>query len=157
MTPAVIKMYETNWWGDCKRAKKFLAEHRIAYDFIDVDQDAGALRIVEQTNAGKRIIPTIFFPDRAVLVEPSNAGRKIGPPDEKQDTGISLRLDTQILMTCEFDASKQLVKRCSGFDRGQMTTCEIGVQMSGSGGLPSPRMTAWRSLSGCLSRDCAAQ
>src|SRR5919204_699653 len=73
MSTAVIKMYGTNWCGDCKRAKKFLAEHRIAYDYIDVDQDAGALRIVEQTNAGKRIIPTIFFPDGAVLVEPSNA------------------------------------------------------------------------------------
>src|SRR5919204_3474139 len=73
MSTAVIKMYGTNWCGDCKRAKKFLAEHRIAYDFIDVDEDAGALRIVEQTNAGKRSIPTIFFPDRAVLVEPSNA------------------------------------------------------------------------------------
>ncbi len=66
-------MYGTNWCQDCKRAKKFFGEHRIAYDFIDVDQDADGLHVVEQTNAGKRIIPTIFFPDGAVLVEPSNA------------------------------------------------------------------------------------
>lgn len=66
-------MYGTNWCQDCKRAKKFFGEHRIAYDFIDVDQDADGLHVVEQTNAGKRIIPTIFFPDGMVLVEPSNA------------------------------------------------------------------------------------
>src|SRR5205807_8229061 len=58
---------------DCKRAKKFLGEHRVPYDFVDVEQDAGGLRIVEETNAGKRIVPTIFFPDGSVLVEPSNA------------------------------------------------------------------------------------
>jgi thioredoxin reductase (NADPH) len=66
-------MYGTTWCQDCKRAKKFFGEHRVAYDFVDVDQDAGGLRIVEETNAGKRIIPTIFFPDGSVLVEPSNA------------------------------------------------------------------------------------
>ncbi len=68
-----ITMYGTTWCQDCKRAKTFFGEHRVAYDFIDVDQDADGLRIVEQANAGKRIIPTIFFPDGSVLVEPSNA------------------------------------------------------------------------------------
>ena len=32
-----ITMYGTTWCQDCKRAKKFLGEHRIAYDFVDVD------------------------------------------------------------------------------------------------------------------------
>ena len=43
------------------------------YDFVDVDQDENGLRVVEQTNSGKWIIPTIFFPGGSVLVEPSNA------------------------------------------------------------------------------------
>jgi thioredoxin reductase (NADPH) len=75
-----ITMYGTTWCQDCKRAKKFFGEHRVAYDFVDVDQDADGLHIVEQTNAGKRIIPTIFFADGSVLVEPSNAdlARKLG-------------------------------------------------------------------------------
>ncbi len=68
-----ITMYGTTWCQDCKQAKKFFGEHRVAYDFIDVDHDAAGLRVVEETNAGKRIIPTIFFPDGSVLVEPSNA------------------------------------------------------------------------------------
>ena len=68
-----ITMYGTTWCQDCKRDKKFFGEHRVAYTFVDVDQDTDGLRLVEQTNAGKRIIPTIFFPDGKVLVEPSNA------------------------------------------------------------------------------------
>jgi thioredoxin reductase (NADPH) len=68
-----IRMYGTSWCSDCKRAKKFFGEHRVAYDFVDVDGDADGLRIVEETNGGKRIIPTIFFTDGSTLIEPSNA------------------------------------------------------------------------------------
>jgi thioredoxin reductase (NADPH) len=70
---ADIRLYGTTWCGDCKRAKTFFGEHRVAYDFIDIDGDAEGVRIVEEANQGKRIIPTIFFPDGSVLVEPSNA------------------------------------------------------------------------------------
>jgi thioredoxin reductase (NADPH) len=73
MADSEIKLYGTTWCGDCKQAKKFFGEHRVAYDFIDVDADAEGLRIVEEVNKGKRIIPTIFFKDNSVLVEPSNA------------------------------------------------------------------------------------
>ncbi len=65
-------MYGTTWCQDCKRAKQFFGEHRVPYAFVDVDQDADGLRLVERLNDGKRIIPTIVFPDGAVLVEPSN-------------------------------------------------------------------------------------
>jgi thioredoxin reductase (NADPH) len=40
--------------------------------FVDVDQDADGLHLVERLNDGKRIIPTIVFADGTVLVEPSN-------------------------------------------------------------------------------------
>jgi len=73
MLDSGIRLYGAPWCIDCKRAKKFFGEHRVAYDFIDVESDAAGLRIVEDTNKGKRIIPTIFFPDGSVLVEPSNA------------------------------------------------------------------------------------
>ena len=68
-----IRLYGAAWCSDCKRAKKFFGEHRVVYEFIDVESDAEGLRIVEETNKGKRIIPTIFFPDGSILVEPSNA------------------------------------------------------------------------------------
>jgi thioredoxin reductase (NADPH) len=73
MAESGIRMYGTSWCSDCKRAKKFFGEHRVRYEFVDVDVDADGLRVVEETNRGKRIIPTIFFADGSVLVEPSNA------------------------------------------------------------------------------------
>ena len=69
---ATIRMYGTTWCQDCKRAKQFFGEHRVPYAFVDVDQDADGLRLVERVNDGKRVIPTIVFADGAVLVEPSN-------------------------------------------------------------------------------------
>ncbi len=68
-----ILMYGTAWCSDCKRAKQFFAEQRVAYEFIDVDSDAEGRAIVQQHNGGKDIIPTILFDDGTVLVEPSNA------------------------------------------------------------------------------------
>jgi thioredoxin reductase (NADPH) len=68
-----IVVYSTIWCPDCKQAKKFFGEQRIPYINIDIEQDAEAMAFVEQINQGKRIVPTIVFPDGEVLVEPSNA------------------------------------------------------------------------------------
>jgi thioredoxin reductase (NADPH) len=73
MTNELIKVYSTVWCPDCKRAKKFFGEQRISYENIDIEQDPEAMAYVEKINAGKRIIPTIIFPDGSILVEPSNA------------------------------------------------------------------------------------
>ena len=73
LTPSVISVYSTNWCPDCKRAKKFLAEHRIQYESIDIEAVAEGISFVEGINNGMRIIPTIIFPDGKILVEPSNA------------------------------------------------------------------------------------
>jgi thioredoxin reductase (NADPH) len=68
-----ITVYGTTWCPDCKRAKQFLGEQRIHYDWVDIDKDADAMVYVEEANRGKRIIPTIVFPDGTILVEPSDA------------------------------------------------------------------------------------
>jgi len=73
MTDTMITMYGTLWCGDCKRAKKFLGEQRIQYDYVDVEHDADGLAFIERVNSGKQIVPTIVFPDGSILVEPSNA------------------------------------------------------------------------------------
>jgi len=64
-----ITMYGTYWCGDCKRAKQFFGERRIAYEFVDVDADAEGLAIVERANGGKHVIPVIVFDDGATLIE----------------------------------------------------------------------------------------
>jgi thioredoxin reductase (NADPH) len=68
-----LTVYGTSWCSDCKRAKKFFGEQRVHYAWVDVEQDAGGLALVERINNGKRIVPTIVFDDESVLVEPSNA------------------------------------------------------------------------------------
>lgn len=73
MTISEIVVYGTYWCPDCKRAKKFLGEQRIPFTWIDIEKNDAARAYVEQVNNGKRIIPTIVFPDNSVLVEPTNA------------------------------------------------------------------------------------
>jgi mycoredoxin len=73
MLDVSIKMYGTSWCGDCRRARRVLEQHRVAYDYVDIEQDQHASAYVEQLNRGNRSVPTIVFPDGSVLVEPSNA------------------------------------------------------------------------------------
>ena len=71
--PSEIVVYSTVWCPDCKRAKQFFGEQRVAYKNVDIEQDKKAMMFVEKLNDGMRIIPTIIFPDGEILVEPSNA------------------------------------------------------------------------------------
>lgn len=71
--PEKIIVYGTVWCPDCKRAKKFLGEHRVEYVNVDIEEHPEGVSFVEKLNNGARIIPTIIFPDGAILAEPSNA------------------------------------------------------------------------------------
>ncbi len=75
-----LKVYGAPWCPDCKRSKKFLAEHRVPMEWIDIDQDPEGLRIVQEIQHGGRSIPTILFPDGSHLIEPSDdaLARKLG-------------------------------------------------------------------------------
>ncbi len=68
----MLKVIGAAWCPDCKRAKAFLGQHRITYEWIDLEQDPSAAIQVEDLNNGKRIIPTLIFDDGSILVEPSN-------------------------------------------------------------------------------------
>lgn len=64
--------YGAGWCADCIRSKTFLDSHKIQYNYIDIDAVPGAADKAAELNNGLRRIPTIVFPDGAVLVEPSN-------------------------------------------------------------------------------------
>jgi glutaredoxin-like protein len=66
-----IILYGTPWCGDTIRTRNFFDNNKIAYHWIDINQDAEARKFVEQTNHGNRSVPTIVFPDGSILVEPS--------------------------------------------------------------------------------------
>jgi thioredoxin reductase (NADPH) len=67
-----LVVYGALWCPDCRRAKEFLGAHRIPYEWIDLENQPDAVAEVERRNGGKRIIPTIVFPDGRHLAEPSN-------------------------------------------------------------------------------------
>jgi glutaredoxin len=73
LKPSTIIMYSTDWCADCKRAKSFFDEHHVQYENINIEEDLNCVSFVKTLNNGKRIIPTIIFPDGEIFVEPSNA------------------------------------------------------------------------------------
>ncbi len=66
-----IRVYGTNWCGDCFLAKRFLEGQGIPYNWIDIGKDKEAREFVQGVNEGMRSVPTIVFPDGSILVEPN--------------------------------------------------------------------------------------
>lgn len=70
MNPIIF--YGADWCPDCQRAKAFLRDHQIDFDYIDVELEESATKKVEEINRGKRIIPTLIIDDHAYS-NPDNA------------------------------------------------------------------------------------
>src|SRR3954471_2524797 len=68
-----ITVYGTTWCPDSLRAQRMLEREGVHFDFIDIDQNRDGEALVMRTNRGNRSVPTIFFPDGAVFVEPGGA------------------------------------------------------------------------------------
>lgn len=83
-----IVVYGTTWCPDCQRSKAFLGEQRVHYVWVDIETDLAAADYVQQVNDGKRVVPTIVFPDGDILTEPSNAelAQKLGITTRAQKT-----------------------------------------------------------------------
>ena len=73
MEQSGITVYGADWCGDCRRAKKFMDDKGVAYNWVNIENDEAAIELVLKLNGGKRIIPTIVFEDGSVLVEPTNS------------------------------------------------------------------------------------
>ncbi len=67
-----IKLFGADWCPDCRRAKTYLQNNNINFQFIDVDKVPEATALVENINNGKRIIPTILIDDKP-YTNPDNA------------------------------------------------------------------------------------
>lgn len=72
MNKKKITFYGATWCADCRRAKQYLDDRGIAYEYINIDTEPGAAEKVVEINKGFQSIPTIVFPDGEILVEPSN-------------------------------------------------------------------------------------
>ena len=75
-----ITIYGAPWCPYCVRAKRFLAEVREPFEWIDIDDHPEVLPFLEEVNDGNHTIPTIVFGDKSILVAPTNAelAAKIG-------------------------------------------------------------------------------
>ncbi len=67
-----IIMYSTTWCGDCRRSKRWLTENNVPFKDVNIEENEDGMRYVVQVNNGSQTVPTIVFPDGAILVEPSN-------------------------------------------------------------------------------------
>jgi thioredoxin reductase (NADPH) len=89
---APLIIYGASWCPDCRRAKAFLAAQRVPYTWVDLESQPDQVAEVERRNDGKRIIPTIVFPDGTFLAEPSNdeLADKIGLSRSAERTSYDL-------------------------------------------------------------------
>jgi thioredoxin reductase (NADPH) len=76
-------LYGADWCPDCQRAKAYLQDNYINFQYIEVDKHSWVAQKVEEINNRKRIIPSIFIggksyanPDNAVLKNVLNIGQE---------------------------------------------------------------------------------
>ena len=56
-----ITVYGAPWRPDCRQSKQFLGEHRVRYNWVDIDEDEEGHKRVHERNDSKQIISTIIF------------------------------------------------------------------------------------------------
>jgi thioredoxin reductase (NADPH) len=65
-----IRIAGTLWSLPSHEVKDFLTRHQIPYQWLDIDKDATARQMVEETASGVTQLPVVFFPDGSPLVHP---------------------------------------------------------------------------------------
>ena len=68
-----IRIVGAMWSPACHDAKDFLGRNSIPYQWLDIERDEHARRLLESVNAGGLQVPVLFFPDDSVLVQPTQA------------------------------------------------------------------------------------
>jgi len=68
-----LTMYTTSWCGYCRNLKRQLARDGIDMAEVDIERDPAAADFVMSVNGGNQTVPTVVFPDGAVLTNPSAA------------------------------------------------------------------------------------
>jgi thioredoxin reductase (NADPH) len=66
-----VTVYCTSWCPHSRHAKALMQKGQVAYEEVDIEQNAAAARQLETWNHGYRSVPTIVV--RLIIAEPSNA------------------------------------------------------------------------------------
>ena len=73
-----ITVYGAPWCPHCKRVKKFLAAHRVPYEYLDIEEQPEVIERLKELQGGRQVIPMVDFGDGTHAVNPSDealAGR----------------------------------------------------------------------------------
>lgn len=73
-----IKVYGANWCGDTKRTLRHLDRVGVAYDYVEIEEDAQASAWVKAQNNGKERKPTLDINGEVLSV----------PSDEELDQAL---------------------------------------------------------------------
>jgi thioredoxin reductase (NADPH) len=65
-----IRVAGTLWSASSHNVKEFLARSQIPYQWLDIERDSQARELVESSSEGRPRLPTLFFPDGSVMVDP---------------------------------------------------------------------------------------
>jgi mycoredoxin len=66
-----IDFYGAEWCGDCRRTKRLLDKHGVAYNYLDTANDETAMMKAVEIS-GRQSIPVVKFSDGSFFVEPSD-------------------------------------------------------------------------------------
>jgi mycoredoxin len=61
----MLKVYSTSWCPDCTITKTVLKSRGVAFEEINIEEDAAAAELVMRLNGGKRSVPTLVYNDDA--------------------------------------------------------------------------------------------
>ncbi len=56
-----VKIYTTEWCGDCLIAKKYLSKLKVPFEEINIEEDQEAAKFVMAVNGGRRSVPTLVY------------------------------------------------------------------------------------------------
>ena len=65
-----IRVAGTQWSANSHNVKEFLARSQIPYQWLDIERDSEARELVETSSDERPRLPTLFFPDGSLLVDP---------------------------------------------------------------------------------------
>jgi mycoredoxin len=82
----LVTLYSARWCRDCREAKRFLEQHRIAFTEIDIEATPGAAEELLR-HVGKRAIPQFVVDGE--WIQPYRPGRGFLHAEMKARFGVS--------------------------------------------------------------------
>ena len=62
MVDDLIKVYGASWCDDCRRAKKFLSDQRVSYEWFDIEHDPSLIEEVHARTTARTSSPRSCSP-----------------------------------------------------------------------------------------------